>query len=163
MRGRVTLSVAKGLQLLLMVSVAASAQERQPVALQKGERVRVKARGFTQWQQGEIHLIDSASLVLKLAEAKRPLVSFAMSAVDSVQRRQRRGGVLPIAIGATIGALAGVAIGSRVGQSLYYPDADDTVNQGYLMAIPGGAVGALVGGIVGHRKSPKVWVPVALR
>jgi hypothetical protein len=143
---------------LLTAAGGASAQQAE-----KGMRVRVKARGFSQWQVGEIHLIDSESLVLKLAEKGKPLVSFPMAAVDSVQRQRARAGRVPIAVGVTVGALAGAAIGSRVGQSLYYPDADDTVNKGYLMFIPIGAVGALVGGVIGEKKGPKAWIPVAFK
>lgn len=157
--------IARSMLLALVASNVALAQDVRPAGItaDKGMQVRVKAQGFREWQVGTIHLIDTESLVLQLADEGRPLVSFPMSAVESVQRRQRRGGLWPIAIGATIGGLAGVAIGSRIGQSLYYPDAEDTVNQGYLMAVPGGAVGALTGGIIGALKGPKGWVPVAIR
>ena len=164
----VTPSFARGLRLVciaLALGRDVLAQERLPggMILDQGLKVRVKVQGFSQWQIGRIHLIDTASLVLRMAEKSQPMVSFPMSSVDSVQRQERRWGPWSIAIGATVGALAGAAIGSRWGQSLYQPDPGDTVNKGYLMFIPVGAVGALAGGVIGHVKSPRRWVPVAFR
>jgi hypothetical protein len=125
--------------------------------------VRVIARPHPHWQQGRVLSFDSTRLLVELAEKDRPILTVPLTSLDSLERRYTVFSAPRAAAGAVLGTIAG---GLSLGALGLLAGRDDTGgdggNYGFIAAIPGSMLGAVVGFVVGGA-SEKRWAPVGLR
>jgi hypothetical protein len=135
-------------------------------SLQPGDKIRTISRPRT-WerpQQGVVVTTVADSAVVRLAINPQAPVTLAFSKLE-VARGQRRLGGPGALIGLLTGGVAGFAIGYAGGDDCTHDEwiCFDRRSTGAIGAVGFGAIGTLVGAIVGHNVKVDRWVKLAPR